>query len=405
MSGYHGGGRGGGGGGRGAYYKAKYGGGGRGGRGGRRGGGGGHHRGGGHGGGYGNGGGYDGGGATSGLPVEANNLRDCLCSIDGRQYPCYKDLTRGDAHAGGWSFERFILHFDRIQGDAYAPPSRCRAIIPPSVANFPPWSFEGAKVRRVALADYLARHFVAAARTAGVSEVPQQQGGGWGGSKGGALCMERMSPFVLERTSVIVKPDGEIHARFTVALPARGRSIMGRYASDILCAALPALISGTLLAAAHDAHAIKRYVDCIEDQQFLSAQLEARGLVAFVPDGAVLPRASGASQEPMPQDKAVPFSTPPEYACAFDLPHHGRIHGMGIPKGVTLIVGGGFHGKSTLLKVRQYPIPSRKCECKRKRTQSCETPSSYSASDPPHDLLPLTRALMCCCSMICGAIP
>jgi predicted ABC-class ATPase len=30
------------------------------------------------------------------------------------------------------------------------------------------------------------------------------------------------------------------------------------------------------------------------------------------------------------------------------LPHAGTVTGMGICKGVTVIVGGGFHGKSTL---------------------------------------------------------
>ena len=38
------------------------------------------------------------------------------------------------------------------------------------------------------------------------------------------------------------------------------------------------------------------------------------------------------------------------------LPNNGEITGMGIRKGVTLIVGGGYHGKSTLLNALEYGI-------------------------------------------------
>ena len=39
-----------------------------------------------------------------------------------------------------------------------------------------------------------------------------------------------------------------------------------------------------------------------------------------------------------------------------DLPHRGKITGMGIRKGITLIVGGGYHGKSTLLKALELGV-------------------------------------------------
>lgn len=73
------------------------------------------------------------------------------------------------------------------------------------------------------------------------------------------------------------------------------------------------------------------------------------GLVAFVADGAVLPRTSGASDSRLTGSQVVEFRSPANLTRSFTLPHRGIIQGMGIPAGITMIAGGGFHGKSTLL--------------------------------------------------------
>ena len=132
--------------------------------------------------------------------------------------------------------------------------------------------------------------------------------------------------------------------------------MQGRTAQKILCDLLPDLVEATLVASALDLDAIKRHVELTEDQDALRGQLEGAGLVAFVPDGAVLARASGASDAPMDFASAVKFQSPPEYACEFTLPNRGPVAGMGVRKGVTLIVGGGFHGKSTLLQALEMGI-------------------------------------------------
>jgi predicted ABC-class ATPase len=71
--------------------------------------------------------------------------------------------------------------------------------------------------------------------------------------------------------------------------------------------------------------------------------------VVFVPNGAILPRASGASDKPLGSN-VIPFQSPPSLEKTYNLPNKGPITGMSIPSGVTTIVGGGFHGKSTLLQ-------------------------------------------------------
>ncbi|MEM9693372.1 MAG: ABC-ATPase domain-containing protein, partial [Myxococcota bacterium] len=103
-----------------------------------------------------------------------------------------------------------------------------------------------------------------------------------------------------------------------------------------------------------DVGAVRRHVESVADQRWLRGQLKARGLVAFVGDGACLPRRSGVDDRPM--NDAVAFRSPPSMVVAFDTPHRGRITGMGIPRGVTLVVGGGYHGKSTLLQALERGV-------------------------------------------------
>ena len=162
---------------------------------------------------------------------------------------------------------------------------------------------------------------------------------------------------VIEQSAVRILQNGDICAQFTINLPARGRSILGHKAVQIFDQTLPQLIQKALLYESLDSNAVTRHVLNVEDQEWIRANLEMRGLVAFVPDGAILPRASGADDGPMEEteeEKVVRFHSPDTLRISFDLPNMGKaIAGIGIRKGITLIVGGGFHGKSTLLAALQ----------------------------------------------------
>ena len=91
-----------------------------------------------------------------------------------------------------------------------------------------------------------------------------------------------------------------------------------------------------------------------EDQTFIREQLKLRSLAAFVADGSILPRESGVSSRPM--KNSIPFRSPDSLRVSMELPHRGTITGMGIPQGITLIVGGGYHGKSTLLNALELGV-------------------------------------------------
>ena len=134
-----------------------------------------------------------------------------------------------------------------------------------------------------------------------------------------------------------------------MGLPAQGRRVLGRDAHEMLSGELPRLAELALDAGALDLAALRAHVAADEDQEAARAALRDEGLVAFVPEGALLPRRSGVDPRPLP-DGAVPFGPLPDaLRITLDLPHRGAVVGLGIPRGVTVVVGGGFHGKSTLL--------------------------------------------------------
>ena len=339
--------------GKGAYYREKYGGGGGKGKGGRGGGGG-------YGGGYG-GGGYGGGrgGGDWGSPGSesiqtrsrggtCSDLRRGLEQLEGRPYPAYRDLE-------GYEFQLndgIVFIVQHVQSDPFAPPTRCYRTIPRHAAGFPETGFTP-KPREIALRDLIARRFARDAKLAGADQ--RTEAGGWQGGKGGELTIDGPGQFVLDRSAVVVTPDA-IELRFTVALPAQGRTIMGRWAASILADILPRLARAALLYSSFDPSVIKTHLDSVEDQAAARAQLERLGLVAFVADGSVLPRASGASDEPLTVDSLIKFASPPSMRTKLTLPNAGDVQGMGVRCGITLIVGGGFHGKSTLLQALQLGV-------------------------------------------------
>lgn len=260
-------------------------------------------------------------------------LVDTLRRIDGRGYRAYQDL-RGRYRGRG-----FVLHVDRVQGDPFAAPSELRAVLEPAFAGFGEAEL-GSAVRRVALADFLTRSLGSAvARRGG-----RRMGSGSSGRIGVCPCGQE----ILERTACEVTAGAEVTVRFTVGLPAEGRRIAGRAAATLLAEELPALLADSLRRDGLDGEALVRHVDAAEDQQALRAALRGRGLVAFLAEGARLPRASGASDAPA-TGEVVPLVPPEELAVTLRAPHAGEVRGLGVPEGVTLIVGGGYHGKSTLL--------------------------------------------------------
>ena len=154
---------------------------------------------------------------------------------------------------------------------------------------------------------------------------------------------------VLVRTSITVSPDGGVEARFRAGLPANGRTVLAREAVAMLTEDVPAAVHAALLFESLDVDALRRHVEVVEDARALRDQLRERGLVAFVANGARLPRRTGIDDRPL-EGHVIPFDAPASLRVTLNAPNAGTVAGLGVPRGVTLIVGGGFHGKSTLLR-------------------------------------------------------
>jgi len=263
-----------------------------------------------------------------------DRLRVACLRIDGRGYKAYKGL------AGAYRFEGGTLSIDHVQGDPFAAPSRIRALVPWEMTRYPDHA-RANRVRRRALADFLAR---AIDRRIREDRGPRRGSGG-----SGKIEILRCGQEVLDRSSVEV--DGErIVVRLSVGLPAAGRRVLGREAARLLTEQLPDLLADTLPAKRHDPDEVRRHLDGVEDGHALREQLSDRGWVAFVADGAVLPRRAGNDDRPLVDGAVVPWRSPESLVATVELPHAGTVQGTAIPEGVTLITGGGYHGKSTLLQ-------------------------------------------------------
>jgi predicted ABC-class ATPase len=140
-----------------------------------------------------------------------------------------------------------------------------------------------------------------------------------------------------------------------VGLPARGRTVDASAARTVLLDELPEVVRRALVPGGVSVDRARHHVETVEDADHLRLRLLDLGLVAFVADGSVLPRESGASDRPL-RAGAVPFEGPEELRVSVELPNRGEVEGMGIPEGVTLVVGGGFHGKSTLLSALAWGV-------------------------------------------------
>ncbi|ADD02262.1 ABC transporter, ATPase, predicted [Thermoanaerobacter italicus Ab9] len=267
------------------------------------------------------------------------DLKKKLDKIDGKGYKAYKDLE------GEYEFEKFILYIDHVQGDPFASPSRIRIRVPQNIADFE-FSMYNNPSRQVALEDFLIRSVFEV-----IKKLPSLKGTGHSGD----IYIDKGGQQIIKRSAMVVNKD-YVEARLSVGLPAFGRRINSSGAKRIFLEFLPQIVEKGLLKKNLNIQDIWLWVETVEDQDYLRSQLKERGLVAFVADGAILPRESGISDRPLKSGNVVPFESPNSLRVKFQLPNRGEITGMGIPEGVTLIVGGGYHGKSTLLQAIQKGV-------------------------------------------------
>lgn len=268
----------------------------------------------------------------------SEDLRKSIIKIDGRGYKAYKDLE------GDWEFKDYILHIDHVQGDPFASPSRIRVSIKNKINKFPIELFNE-NHKRIELQDFLTRLFSL--------NINKNCSRIMGSGKSGIINISRCQQEILDRTAIIIDKD-KIEARFEVGFPARGRTVLGKELEKILYDFLPRIVDLSLKYENINKEKLRKSIELVQNQEFIREELNKRGLIAFIANGSILPRESGISNKPLKE--GIKFISPKSMEVEMDLPYGGIIKGMGIKKGITLIVGGGYHGKSTLLNALELGV-------------------------------------------------
>lgn len=261
-------------------------------------------------------------------------LRKKLLQIDGKGYKAYKDIQ------GTYQGQGFKLHLDHIQGDPFASPSRLRVARPHEF----PQEWYRSKHRQVALEDFFAREVARRIR-----KWPLERKGT---GHSGLVYIDEPGQEILPRTAVKVTPE-EVEVRLSVGLPAQGRRVLGAQAVRLLCETVPGVVRQAL--EEFDRQALIKHLELVDQQQAIREYMDRHGYVAFIANGSILPRESGVSNLPL-KGRVVPFQSPPSLEIEIPVPHGQPLRGMAIPRGITLIVGGGYHGKSTLLQAIERGI-------------------------------------------------
>lgn len=265
--------------------------------------------------------------------MEMETLKQRLHRIDGKGYKAYKDI------AGIYHMTGLTLSIDHVQGDPFASPSLIRVIVNRDWFKVTP-EWVNSSWRMTATCDYICRKVAASIRSMG------RRTGGHG--KSGLITIDAPGQEVLPRTAVVIDGNG-VDIRLSVGLPAAGRTVLGKQAAKMLCEQIPAIVRDALIDR-FETSKLQAHLELADQQEEIRAYLREHGYVAFVGNGAILPRESGVSDRPMKGERVVAFQSPSSLEVTIPVSHREPIRGMGIPAGVTLIVGGGYHGKSTLLK-------------------------------------------------------
>jgi len=276
------------------------------------------------------------------IPIIPSDLKQEIISLDGKGYKAYKSLQ-----GKSFDYDPFTIRFEHVQGDSFAQPTRLSISIGVDEAGFLPSLFNN-PTRKLALEDHLLRrvnYFISANKT-------RVKGSG----KSGKVQVQIPGQKILKRSGMLVK-GSRLQLIMFAGLPAQGRTVLGNECLKLFSEVLPPIWHKSLIASSLDKNELSRAIETLEDYQFIQSELNKNNWVTFVANGSNLPRSSGASDTPL-LDVSTIFEAPEGLKKLVELPNAGKVEGMAIPRGITLIVGGGFHGKSTLLRAIQdgvYP--------------------------------------------------
>ena len=263
--------------------------------------------------------------------ISVQEFRRLITSINGRGYGAYKRLLGNEAF-----FKGFNLRLTHIQGDPHAPPSHAEVWVHKSRLEPLTQFMESDSV--IPLTDYLSRN---------LHKVLRKLSRRCGEGNSCYLGIPKPSPRILKRSSVELEKDHVI-IRFFVGLPSQGRRVSGREAIKLLTEVIPEGINSVITSSLNEFERIKKHIKIFKLQEGVRSWLVRNNYFFFIGDGSILPRRASFSEEPLPN--AVRFSSPESLRIEVCVKGAGCIKGLGIKDGVTVITGGAYHGKTTLLE-------------------------------------------------------
>ncbi|MFS0752300.1 ABC-ATPase domain-containing protein [Oceanobacillus sp. 1P07AA] len=263
-------------------------------------------------------------------------LQDKLAAIDRKGYKSYKQIQ------GTYTHPSFKLQIDYVQGDPFASPSKIRIIVDHTKRSIESSWLETVD-RKTAAEDAFARVIDKA--------ISQNKFSIKGSGKSGLIAFDGPGQEILKRSAVSLQ-EHSITICLSVGLPAQGRSINGREAIKLFSKVVPNLLKESVFKVKNEQ--IEKAIILADQQSHILKVMKENKWVSFVANGSILPRRSGVSN--LPQQQAVPFQSPKENEVEINLPYGKTIKGMATHRGVTLITGGGYHGKSTLLQAMERGV-------------------------------------------------
>lgn len=252
-----------------------------------------------------------------------------LQAIDGRRYSEYAGLI------GDFDFARYVLKINHV--DEENVPVLLVVRVPQIIAAFPPHLFNS-PVRRTALEDMLTRKLAVA--------IDDQANYDASGISRRRLSVAAPGQKILPRTSMVVTEE-YVEARIYVDLASNQGRVDGASANEIFFEDLPEVVNSSLIYCNLNEHEVDNFVDVMEDADQIRQVLSTRGLIAFAGDGSLLARAGNTD---LPDEGGSTLSVPEELTVEVEVPNKGSLRGLGVPGGLTVVLGDDYSGRKGFLK-------------------------------------------------------
>ncbi|MEA2067995.1 MAG: ABC-ATPase domain-containing protein [Verrucomicrobiota bacterium] len=263
-----------------------------------------------------------------------------LTELDGQPFSEYQQVV------GDFDFTRYVIKCAAIDFESEEADTPTFSIrVPQTIAEIPEYLFDS-PVRRTAMEDLLLRSLAT-----NIDKIANYDHNGIARRH---IGMSTPNQKILPRNALLLTKE-YIEVRVQISLPVqpmvidgeRLLSIDGEMAQQIFFEDLPEVVSNSLLYCNIDAADADAHVNNMEDADRLRQYLSASGQVAFVAEGALVTRISGSDFPDY--ERLSPVEVDSALIEEVEVPHSGAVRGIGIPNGLTLVLGESNSGRVDLM--------------------------------------------------------